>query len=337
MWADQTTMTDDHSGQAGAQTPSTRIPQRDFGWLAKQITRRTTDVLVILILGVGLLSVGGKLREWWQDDRGTGVHPKLAADQWLGHSLPWGVDGKPVAVDFGSNPYTVERQTLRGTAAEASQALMDRCRRHTTAAAPPATAANKRETALLHRLADHQPIASGGDWRLYRIDYPTRMFVGVRSCRRRSANSRDGSRQNPVDRVVSWGILFPFKDQQWTSFLFHPVRGSAEFDMPQFELPESAKQVMSIRSDTAGAILAFAGRGSVGEWQTHFDTWFAAHQGVKFRDWSTDKQSCTARFGLEQDAGSLWIDVVFSITGSNRLNGLLMATRQTSEQQRENP
>jgi len=330
-------MTDDPFGQAGAQTPSTRLPQRDFGWLAKRIARRTTDVLVILLLGISLVSIGGKLRDWWQDARGPGVHPKLAADQWLGHSLPWGVDGRPVAIDFGSNPYTVERQTLRGTAAEASQTLMARCRWHSAHAEAPTTAANKNESVLLKTLADQRPVANGGDWRLYRIDYPTRMFVGVRRCHTRPQNPPDGSRQKPTDRVVSWGILFPFRDQQWTTFLFHPVRGSAEFDMPQFELPESARQLMSIRSETAGAVVAFAGTGPLGDWQTHFESWFAERQGVKFRDWTTDKQCCTARFGLEQDTGSLWIDVLFSNTNSNRLSGVLMATRQASDQQRGNP
>ena len=330
-------MTDDQLVPVCESSSAETIPRRDFAWLSRLIARRTTDALVIVILGVGLLASGGKLIEWWQDDQGPNTHPGSAAQSLLGQSLPWGANGQPIAIDFGSSPYTVQRQTIRGEAAEASQSLLASCRWHSEHAPAPKHAATQRELALLSKLAKQKPIVGNNHWQLHRIDYPTQMFVGVRRCPLPTHMDSAQASGTSTNRVVCWGILFPFADQHWTTFLFHPIYTSGEFDMPQFELPESANPMMSLRSSTAGALTVFSGQGRMTSWQDHFQGWFTEQRGTMIRDWTTENQSCSARFALKHGATPLWIDVLFARTTGNQLRGLIMATRQTSDQQRGNP
>ena len=87
-------------------------PQRMFPAtrsLSQKIMRRTTDLLAVAIVAVGLLAVWGKLGRWWN----TADPPDVTVMPLPAESInPWGQNGESVTLAWGDLGYAIHHQIV---------------------------------------------------------------------------------------------------------------------------------------------------------------------------------------------------------------------------------
>lgn len=306
--------------------------------LARWIGRRTTDLLAIAIVAVGLLSVGGQVSRWWSTDP-----PTLTSAAATPAGEHWGRGGTPVSLEFDGLAYTLRRQTIAGDLPAASNQLLAIGRELTPTAplpaAPPADA-ERRMLAEIHRAT---PAATADNWRLYRFDLPLPMIVGTRSTatasggrgrqppesqRPWSGSARDHSQGAPdsgglrpplAERVVCWGRAFPASDTTWTLFLFHTPHATAAGPLPELPLPAGSRRQHALRDESGLAWIGFEGAGTPAAWRQQLDDGFQNIHWQRPLPWQSTGTTWTARF-VPADGSPATTDVTFTADGP-RLTG----------------
>lgn len=311
-----------------------------FGALSCKIRSRTTDLIAVAIIVFGGLGVGSQVARWWATDE-TELAPQDAADV----NLTWGDGQAPVTLEFGDRPVKLERQTVKGDRKVAMKRLIARCA--TVAAETPeiATEMLPAERKLLGLLKRQQPVLEGdGGWSVYQIERPMALVLATHDVPRarrglkisRASNQTNSQAEQPSRRVVCWGMAQPGPGGVWILFLLQPTGGSAASrpESGEVALPAGCRKIMSLRDASGGALVAFEGEGTAGNWKMWFDDWFADHRWQSAQSWTESSVGWSAAYRPIAEDKSGRIDVSFSALGDGQLSGMISIAspvRETSE------
>lgn len=275
-----------------------------FAKLSTKIAGRTTDLIGVAILTIGLFAVGGKIGRWWHTD----PHEVNVPQGSLPSIEPWDTAGAGVSLEWGDLNYAIHHQTLSGDAAAAGERLEEIAVAKFAQVTGPDILPTEAEKKLLAELQDVPPTRSlerGG--RLYRFGPQLPMVILTQA-----ATSSLPSGHSETRRVVCWGRAFPQAPQQWMAFLFYAAEGPAsgrtnEWVIP---LPDGCRKLQRMRDASGQSWTAFRGRSSLGEAKRHFDHWFQDHDWQVQRGWSETGSGWTARFHSREasQTADLWLN-----------------------------
>ena len=280
--------------------PSESAP-RDFAALARRISSRTTDLLAVAILLAGGLAIGGSLMDWWRSE------PPVASPS-LPPASPWD-DPSGVDLDFGGADWSVHRQTVRGSAADAANAVLARLRgivsETETAALPPIDDA---EAGLLEQLPNWSPVESSSQGNIYLIGGPIYWVIATRTLDPIGESIQTGGGVEPRrsadegERVVAWGLALPQPEDVWTLYLIrHQSSRSQPAGSADFPLPAGARRSLRIAGAQGAELSCFHGVGPVSDWTSQFDAALAERGWLRSGDWLRDDDSATAVFAQHSD------------------------------------
>lgn len=282
--------------EARADTPASPR-SHGFGEVARQISRRTTDLIAVAILVVAGLAIGGRLTDWWRtepDAATTAPESPLAS--------PWN-DASGLLLEFGDAPWTIERRSVTGDFEAAAAELLESGRRIAAdpRADPALPAADEAETKLLASLAQWSPIAEDpGQWKLYAVGGPVPWIVGTR------VTGGHAQADGPHERLVCWGIAVPQSNVDWTLYVIdrRPLASSDAAAAMRLALPESLNISMRIRSQDAGELVCFTARDPARKWMSDVDRQFAADGWITGSEWNESGDGWTATFDRRSADGS---------------------------------
>ena len=295
------------------------------GWkkVTRALARRATDLLAIAIVAVGVLSISGRLAEWWSTDVEDLLNTSRSASQVAGTQTTWGADGEAVLLRLGQLAVSVERQVVRGDQAQADVVLLNACRMRlessSTELAPSPDAAAEQK--LLAGLAQLKPIEEqGGAWKLYRLDGADRPIVGTLVVGVRT------SRELAV--VACWGMAVPRDDQSWTVFTFDKTAQQVA-SSDELPLPPDATQVLSVADPQGGRLLAIEAlaasdvEATLKSWRAFFGNEFAQRGWQTARPWTQSARGWSARYERATQRNQEAVELMLTIDGSGRVVGVL--------------
>lgn len=316
-----------------------------FADVARRTTSRTTDLIAIAIVGVGSLTLGRQVLEWWHAD------PPLASSTAASSATQvWEPGGGPLLLEFGDSPLAITREAVRGDRETAIDALLARCqdeaRSCDTSGSEPAVA----EMRLLERIADLTPaVDEDGLRQVYVVDerYPMVAAVG----RPRGANVSVAPAESAPHttrrddkilaeagpRLLCWGLAMPLGESAWTLYVF---RGSsakngaapAGLDVP---LPPGARRNLSLRDARGGTLVGFSAAGRAETLMTFYDDWFRQQGWLPGEGWHGGNRVWTARYRSDAKSMTHEVDVRFAEDSGGLLSGLLQTTpRDVNAKQR---
>lgn len=277
--------------------------------LAQRITRRTTDLLAIAIVAVGLLAVGGKLSNWWSTEPATDIAPLPAS------SPKWGMGGDSVTLEFGDWPWALEKRVIAGDAKEATATLESTVQRLAKTVGVPGPL-NDAEKKLLAALAKAEVANRTRDGiTMYRMGQSLPMMIATR------IENPDGDR---TTRVAGWGRAFPIDNGNWMIYAFSPTGESTtstgDIDIP---LPPESRKVHALKDQTGRGWIGFEGEGPFSLWAAHF-TKLAATQWQTAQPWTEHPTGWTAVYRK----GTSAIRIHITQGGNDRLSGLIVIENQ---------
>jgi hypothetical protein len=261
-----------------------------FGAIAQKLKRRTTDLLALAILAIGILAVGTKVSRWWKQSPEDVTPAPLAVPR----SLQIGEDGNGVTLEFGELNQALFRQVITGDAASAGEQLEQIALAQLSKVSLAESSPSLAEQRLLEELASvrvSRTLPAGEA--LYRIGEDLPMVIVTRSI----ANSKNG-KPSESRRVVTWARAFPRGANEWLVVLFYPTNGKAasrgnEVAIP---LPQGATRIQSIRDALGQSWIAFRGAGPIAEWQRHFDREFRDRDWDRVQPWRETSSGWTVAF-----------------------------------------
>ncbi|MDA1165274.1 MAG: hypothetical protein O3B13_19415, partial [Planctomycetota bacterium] len=93
---------------------------------ARRVSQRTTDLIAIAIVSVGVLTVSGRLAEWWNTDPADTLSPATSAAQMAGSAKGWGSGESAVHLLAGDAQVQMERRIIFGDQFRVDRILRDR-------------------------------------------------------------------------------------------------------------------------------------------------------------------------------------------------------------------
>ena len=217
--------------------------------------------------------------KWWAADATPPAETSVAALASDGLGDP----AKAHFLQFGNQPWSIERQEIRGDKEQAAAALRAATRKFlitvdAAASEPPTTPAGERFLELLARSTpvDEEP----GKWRLFEFTDGFPMTVGVRLVPNNRAippNAGGDNLAGTAYRVVVWGIAVPMGTEAWTLYTLRPSGpvdsgGSAMLGVP---LPPGCSVTLALRVAEGGAMATWTGNAEPAQWKRYYDDWFA--------------------------------------------------------------
>ena len=296
---------------------------------ARQISKRTTDLLAISIVGIGVLTVSGRLAEWWQTDSTSVASPAASAQQSAGSAIRWGDGESNVSILTGDQTFRMERKVIFGDQDRVDSILRDRLiSTLETETSPTAPAADKKfaeqERRLLDLLKTLTPIESReGRWSIYRLDQTDNPLPGSFLIATRSAGT-----PSSFESLAAWAIVTPSGPQQWTSFLLTSAgvgHGAGPHVTP---VPDDGKLLLSLRTDKHDELTVFqrfnAQRSDISRWTQNISTQLATAGWHQTRSWQQSANSTAARFERPMISTSRprqAMELTLSFSDSGRLTG----------------
>lgn len=300
---------------------------------ARQLSRRTTDLLAMAIVAVGVLTISGRLSNWWSTDPSDVMSPLESATNVAGQQLNWGSGDSAVRMIAGDFPVELERRIIRGTQDEADEFLLNRCQQvlegHTGQSTRITESLRPTEQKLVERLAELEPIrSSAGEWALYRVDQPGTylpgsMLVGV--------TISDGEQS-----VACWTIAIPHDKEQWTTFVFTPSSGSTPSSA--VPMPASAEAVLSLQTPAGDELSVFRSREgeSVNDraWRRTIEAGLVQAGWQTVRPWRQSGETWSLRVEGELDStppSPAAIELTLKTTLDGRLSCVVNVIRKQSK------
>ena len=304
-----------------------------FRQLSRRISRRTTDLLAIAIVSLGVLSVSGRLTEWWRTDPNLVLPPAASANQVAGPGLRWGTGESAVSLLAGDLPVRIERRVLTGDQDRVDSLLRDRLVEVLESPPQPAshqsspqraTYLQDREQRLLELLQSVEPIETrDGHWNLYRIDRKDNLFVGSFLIATRAPTAA-----NNQPSLAGWALAVPSGSSQWTSFVMTPTGEETSTTSEPVLLPVDAEVVMSLRTPAGDELTVFrqeeTSTSQIAEWTREISHRLTSTGWQQVRSWQQSMGTSVARFeqtrSSEQDK-RLAIEFAIATSHNGRLTG----------------
>ncbi len=232
--------------------------------LARRMTRRAIDLLVISFLIMVGLSTGQQLIEWWRVDPESTPEPPIVNTA----DLDW--DRTPVTIQFGSASTTLERIPFAGGPKQLDEELTRLGKAIVTSAEIIPSIMEDAERDWLEALQVAPPVfwdSTRGN--VYRRQKPLPSFVATRF-------TEQGGNDLITQRIVGWGLAFPTAPGEWTIYVFHPKSAkSAQSDpLTKIELPKGAQNITSLGGSDGCQWRVIQGRGDLAGWVQHFEEQF---------------------------------------------------------------
>jgi len=296
-----------------------------FALLARRISVWTTNGLLTLIVLLAGLAFGKQVLRWWSADQSNpvgSVAPNSVADG-LGDA------GRPHRISFGSQSWSMTRQSVSGSREAAAGALRASCRRLTGRSELPNDPPGSAEEGLLDRLARQKPVDQvPGMWQIYELDEGFPVAVGVR--RRNSPPEGHNGRHIalPADRVVTWGIAVPVARNSWTVYAFHQpgTADSLDNQLKEIPLPPASSKTLSILAVGGSGVVGFRGPAEASTWTRFYDEWSRQHGWTVVDGWRRSGAGRYARFTSSANEPLGTLDVHFAPNGKGGMSGLLLFT-----------
>jgi hypothetical protein len=236
--------------------------------LARRLTRRTIDLVVIAFLIVVGLSIGQQLIDWWRTDPNSTL-PDLSG--LAVNDLDW--NRTPVTLHFGNAPMSLERVPFHGDRKQLEEELTKIGQSIVNTMDGSVSAMDEAEKEWLAALNEAPPVfwdSTRGN--VYRRFEPLPSFVATRFLE--PDNQDAGNQAEPVtQRIVGWGLAFPSSPVDWTIYVFHPdsATPAEKSALPLLSLPEGGQNVTSLRGADGSRWQVIQGRGHVAGWVQHFE------------------------------------------------------------------
>ncbi len=272
----------------------------------RHISKRTTDLIAISIVGIGVLTVSGRLAEWWQTDPTSVASPTASALQTAGSPVRWGVEESNVRILAGDQAVQMDRKVIYGDQDRVDSILLARLVRtleteesHTRPASDEKFAA--QEQRLLGLLRTLTPIENReGRGKIYRLDRADNPLPGSFLIATRPAVAPSG-----LESLAGWAIATPSGPQQWTTFLLTPTGAVGETSQPATPVPEDGNLLISLRTDKHDELTVFqrldASLSDVSRWARGINNQLTETGWHETRSWQQSASSASARFERSAD------------------------------------
>lgn len=303
-----------------------------FADVARRTTSRTTDLIAIAIVGIGSLTLGRQVLQWWHVDP-----PSASATADASHASGWEAAGGPLVLEFGDSPLAMTREALRGDRETAVDALVARCQdeaRHCDASVREPGAAERR---LIERISSLTPVLDeDGVRQVYVIDERFPMVAAVGRPRATGATIP----VHPADvppRVLCWGLAMPFGSSAWTLYVFRDAlaRNSGPTVGLEVPLPPGALRNLSLRDPQGGSLVGFSAAEPPKTVMKFYDDWFREQGWPASDGWQSGNRVWTVRYRSHAEPGADQVDVRFAEDRDGRLSGLLqIVPRDVNAQKR---
>lgn len=305
----------------------------------RQLSRRTTDLVAIAIVAIGVLTISGQLRDWWLTDPSDVMSTVESATNVAGTQVNWGSGDSAVRLAAGDFPVELERRIERGSQDEIEERLSVRCQQILQATTSDSLQAVESMHAiqrkLMKQLADLQPLTSSpGQWSVYRVDQPGSylpgcVLIGIRTV------PDDAGKTEPF--IACWAIAIPHDEDQWTTFLFTPTSGQASSS--PVRLPVDAEPVLSLRTPAGDELSVFRSREGAAVnatiWRRSIEDSLTRTGWQTVRPWRQSGSAWTIRVEGEFDSArprSAAIELSLRETPDGRLSGIVNVIQKQSRQ-----
>lgn len=278
---------------------------------ARQISKRTTDLIAIAIVSIGVLTVSGRLTEWWQTDPTTIASPVVSANQTAGAAIRWGSGESAVSLLAGNQSVRMERRIVFGDQDRVDGILRERLielleteplsnRPHSDSEIDGPNAADSKfaeqEERLFDMLQNLTPFESRqGRWNLYRLDHADNPVPGSFLIATRLSGEQANS-----ESLAAWAIATPSGPTQWTSFVLAPTQTDHKADKHATPIPNDGRLLLSLRADSYDELTVFqrldAKPSDIGRWARQISSQLTATGWHETRAWQQSANSAAARF-----------------------------------------
>ncbi|MBC8290778.1 MAG: hypothetical protein H8E37_10725 [Planctomycetes bacterium] len=290
-----------------------------FAAVGRRISRRTTDLLAIAVIGMGIFAVSGRLSDWWNTTPESVIAQSEIVPEVVGAEVAWPEMDIPVAMNLGDFPVRVERLLIQGDLKKLEGIVFSRLEsvlRSGTSNALPHDGESKvarAATKLEGLLTKIDPVRQQSDaWQIYRLDEPgtpgfSAMFIGTRL---------QANRQ----RILTWAMAMPWRQKEWKVFFFQPAADSST----SVVLPPGAELTMSMQEPSGTELAAFRAmdNSSLKSWQAFYSRSLSEDGWTMTRPWSAKQSRSTARF----ENGTLAVELILR-SEDDTLSGLASVIR----------
>lgn len=304
---------------------------------ARHISKRTTDLIAMAIVSIGILTVSGRLAEWWKTDAASIPSPVVSANLSAGSIVRWGAGESAVSLLAGEQPVSMERRVLFGDQDRVDGILRDRLvsMLESSQAESTSTDGNQhgkvrrvdtkfadQEKRLIGMLQELTPFETrNGHWNLYRLDHANNPIPGSFLIATRMSPHRD-----KAESLSAWAVATPSGPDQWTSFLLTPAETERNQDQHITPVPPDGQLLISLSADTRDELTVFqrlnASHSDVGRWVREMGRQLLAAGWHETRAWQQSKTSATARFEHQTDEKRRAMELSISLSNSGKLTGL---------------
>lgn len=291
-----------------------------YARLARRLARRTTDVIVIALVGMGLYNVGDQLTAWWHAEP-----PEAERAAALAPTIPdWDFNAAAIQLRFGQQPLVISRETFQGSAELAYHKLTNTCLQlaasATYAPVTESSAVPVDERRLIQLLEAHPAQTTAESVRVYHIRVPQVTGIAVREI------EYDGVVHK---RVGCWASLLPGSDDAWTLVAFYPSRAESTLSGVAVDLPPGASHSVSIGQPERLTMLAFDGTGPLEAWRDHFDRQLSELGYQRLHERNHSDRGLAIRWSRpNDDEVKSTIDLMIHTDAQGRYRGMLTVTPQ---------
>ena len=306
---------------------------------ARQISKRTTDLIAIAIVTIGVLTVSGRLTEWWHTKPTSIASPYASAAISAGSPVHWGAGESAVSVLAGEHNVQMERRVLLGNQDRVDGILRDRlvviAESKSSRISPAAGNRNSNQTAsglsfprqeerLIKLLENLAPFESkNGQWALYRLDQAANPIPGSFLIATRITTG-----QAKTESLAAWAIATPSSPTRWTSFVLTPADGDGDFNKPATPVPVDGRLLISLRTNSHDELTVFqrvdAATPDISRWSREVSSQLTSAGWHETRPWQQSDNSATARFersAFDNQESHLAIELTILLNAAGILTG----------------
>ncbi len=327
-----------HPAAEAASSKATK-PTTDPTPLSRRIARRTTDLLAIAILAIGLLTVSGQISGWWATTEDDLLSSTEIATEVAGQPGNWNDRGVPIGLASAELPVRLERLSFRGDRDQVDGIILKRLRQLLvqTADARFSSPPDDAERRLLRLLPQIEPVeTTGKDGRVYRLDEPgTQSAIATFVACRVTPSAEDET--GPAGRVVCWAMATPFDESDWRVFFF--VRSTQRGGRAgSVVLPDGMRIVFSLSDPAGGTLTAITSdpseSHSLEHWRGRLERQLASAGWQRIRQWTQSDGATACRFQQETESGLEAIELILREADENSVTGLISVTPLPEESDR---